>query len=80
MQLLVDFTTTGFDAWKQEFDAEAEGRMQAGLTLLQMWREADAPATVVCLFEVNDRARAQGWLDKKAGFGAAFTARFLKTA
>jgi hypothetical protein len=80
MQLLIDYTTASFPAWKAEFDADAENRMQAGLTLLQMWREADNPNAVACLFEVNDRARAQAWLDKEAGFGAAFPARFLKTA
>lgn len=80
MQLLIDLTTTDFAAWKREFDADAENRMHAGLTLLQMWRGADEPNGVACLFEVNDRKRAQDWLDKEAGFGAAVTARFLNTA
>lgn len=80
MQLLIDFTTPSFPDWKAEFDTEAENIRNAGMTLLQMWREADNPNAVTCLFEVNDRTRAQAWLDKEAGFGAAFTARFLKTA
>jgi hypothetical protein len=80
MQMLIDFTTTDFAAWKSAFDRDAEDRMQAGLTLLQMWRGADEPAAVTCLFKVNDRARAQAWLDKEAAFGAAVTARFLETA
>jgi hypothetical protein len=45
-----------------------------------MWRGADEPNAVACLFQVNDRQRAQDWLDKEAGFGAAVTARFLMTA
>lgn len=80
MQLLIDFTTTDYAAWKREFDDEAENIRNAGMTLLQMWRGADEPNAVTCLFEVNARDRAQGWLDKEAGFGAAFTARFLTTA
>ncbi len=80
MQLLAQFDTPGFDTWKAAFDDDAEDRMQAGLTLLQMWRGADETASVVCLFKVNDRARAQTWLDKERGFGAALTAQFLRTA
>jgi len=80
MQLLIDYATTGYDAWKASFDDEAENRMQAGLTLMQIWREAGNANAVVCLFEVSDRTRAQAWLDKEAGLGATFTARFLNTA
>ena len=80
MQLLIDFATTDYDGWKTAFEGDASDRMQAGMTLLQMWRGADEPNTVTCLFEVNDRARAQGWLDKESAFGAAATARFLRTA
>jgi hypothetical protein len=80
MQLLVTFTAPDYAAWQSAFDGHAEDRGQAGLTLLQIWRDADDPAAVLCLFEVNDRPRAQGWLDKEAGFGSAFTARFLRLA
>ncbi len=45
MHLLCHFDTPDFAAWKSAFDDDAEDRMQAGLTLLQMWRSADnAPA------------------------------------
>ena len=79
MQLLIDFTATGAD-WKTDFDADAENRSNAGLTLLQMWRGADDASAITCLFEVNDRARAQAWLDKEAALGSGARARFLKTA
>jgi hypothetical protein len=49
------------------FDADAEARGQAGLTLLQLWRE-DAQ-TRWALFTVNDAAKARGWLEKEAGLG-----------
>ncbi len=80
MQLLAHFETRSYDDWRAEFDGDAEDRMAAGLTLLQMWRGADEPAHVTCLFEVNNRAKAETWLAKETGFGAAVTSHFLKTA
>lgn len=80
MQLLIDYTTTEFTAWKSAFDGDAENRANAGLTLLQMWRGADDAGAVTCLFEVADRDRAQDWLDKTAALGGGGRARFLKTA
>ena len=80
MHLLCHFDTTDFAAWKAAFDDDAENRRLAGLTLLQMWRSADNASAVVCLFEVNDRRRAEDWVAKETGFGAALEAEFLKTA
>ena len=53
--------------------------MQAGLSQLQIWRDADHGSTVLVLFEVNDRKRAQGWITKEQGFGGAMTCTFLET-
>lgn len=79
MQLLTRHDIPDFAAWKTGFDAHAETRAQAGLTLLQMWRSADGPGAV-CLFEVADRARAQAWLDTETGLGHPITGQFLRTA
>lgn len=79
MQLLTQTTTTDFALWKSAFDADAEQRMTAGLTLLQMWRDADNDAQVLCLFKVNDRDRAQNWLDLETGRDANFGGRLLNT-
>ena len=76
MQLLTETTAADFAAFKSDFDGEAEARMQAGLTLLQMWREAEDPSKILCLFEVNDATRAAGWLTR----ARRFTGRFLNTA
>ena len=57
MQLPTRIETGGFDAWRRDFDAASEGRSRAGLSLLQIWRDADAPGTAHLLFEVRDRAR-----------------------
>lgn len=80
MHLLARFDTTDYTKWKSDFDDDAENRSQAGLTLLQLWRDADTPSAAVALFEVNDRDKAQAWLDKETGFGQAVTADFLKIA
>ncbi len=79
MNLLARFTPPDFAAFKTDFDAHAESRQQAGLTLLQMWRDLDG-AGAVCLFEVNDRAKAQAWLDTQSGLGHPVTGQFLRTA
>jgi hypothetical protein len=79
MHLLLHLTPPDYDAWKQDFDAHAEARMQAGLTLLQLWRAASGPE-VTALFEANDRKRAQDWVDRESATGPAIDARFHKTA
>ena len=76
MQLLTQTTATDAAAFKTSFDADTENRMNAGLTLLQMWHDADDAATVLCLYKVNDRDRAAAWLDRQSGVSG----RWLRTA
>ena len=80
MQLLCQLDTADFAGWKRDFDSEATDRMEAGLSLLQMWRDADSRSRVFLLFEVNDRGRAEQWLRKEQGFGGPMVATFLETA
>ncbi len=80
MQLIVTIDTSGFDAWKAGFDDRAEARGQAGLTMLQMWRDGDDGSRAVILFEVHDRARAEEWVRTESALHAPVTARFLRTA
>ncbi|RYH04543.1 hypothetical protein EU805_04080 [Salipiger sp. IMCC34102] len=80
MQLLTTIEVSDFDSFKSGFDAEAEKRMQAGLTLLQMWRDTNAARSVMCLFDVNDRDKAEAWLETEAQTGTQITGRFLRTA
>ncbi|WP_308916073.1 DUF3303 domain-containing protein [Jannaschia sp. LMIT008] len=79
MQLLLHLTPADRDAWRADFDRNAENRMNAGLTLLQLWHDADGTG-VTALFEANDRAKAQAWIDREAATGPAIDARFLRTA
>ena len=80
MQLLLQIDTPDYPGWKADFDGKTEDRMQAGLTLLQLWRDADTSGQAFALFEVNDRKKAEAWLAKERGFGAQVTASFLNTA
>lgn len=79
MHMMIHLDPPDYDAWKRDFDANAEARMQAGLTLMQLWRAASGPG-VTALFEANDRKRAQDWVDRESATGPAIDARFLRTA
>lgn len=79
MNLLLHHTPTSYDAWKRDFDAHAETRMQAGLTLLQLWRDVEGEG-VTALFEVNDRKKAQAWLDREAQTAGPVAGRFMRIA
>lgn len=79
MQLILQSPAPDFVSWKTEFDSTAEARRDAGLSLLQLWRDADQPA-VFALFEVADRKRAQEWLAKEVSLGATATVHFVETA
>ncbi len=78
MQLILQSPAPDYPSWKTAFDSTAEARRDAGLSLLQLWRDADQPA-VFALFEVTDRKRAQKWLAKEAALGATATAHFVET-
>ena len=80
MHLIVTFSTGGFDAWKADYDAHAETRDAAGLTMLQMWRDADDMDRAVVLFEVSDRKRAEAWLHEQAALKGGVSGQFVKTA
>ena len=79
MNLLVHMRPTDYDRWKAGFDADYEDRMNAGLTLLQLWRGVDGGG-VTALFDVNDRGEAEGWLDRERATGGGMESRFLVTA
>ena len=80
MQLLLQLDTTDFDGWKTDWDTESSERMEAGITQLQMWRDADTRTRVLVLLQANRRAAAEAWLRKERGFGGLMTATFLDLA
>ena len=70
MQLICHLDVTDYTAWKEAFDADTESRRNAGLTVLQVWRHADSETHAFVLFEVNDRKKAQDWLDRSAALSS----------
>ena len=82
LQLLCRFETADAASWQSAYDDGSESRSNAGLSQLQLWRGADDGSAIWALYSVNDRGKAQGWLDAQAKLpGAAVAeAHFLKTA
>ena len=82
LQLLCRFEAADADSWKSAYDANWEDRSNAGLSQLQVWRGADAGSAIWALYSVNDRAKAQTWLDGAAKLSDAKVAEahFLETA
>ena len=63
MQLIAHLKVRGFDAWRRAFDDDAESRGNAGLTLLQLWRDSDDGDSVWMLYEVSERGMATEYLE-----------------
>ncbi|MGB3242998.1 MAG: hypothetical protein WBB25_00570 [Sulfitobacter sp.] len=87
MQLICHYVVTAFGDFKSAFDADDEARRNAGLTVLQIWRDADSDTHAFVLMEVASRSRAQDWIDRSAalvsddnGTVTGATAFFIETA
>ena len=64
MQMICHFEVTSFEAWHRAFDADDEARRDAGLGVLQIWRDADSTTHAFALLSVNDRPRAEAWITR----------------
>lgn len=64
MQMIAHFEVTDFDSWQAAFNADDEARRDAGLSVLQIWRDADSTTHAFVLMSVNDRPRAEGWITR----------------
>ena len=87
MQMIAQYEVTDFNDWHTAFNADAEARRDAGLTVLQIWQDADKATHAFVLFEVNDRKRAKDWITRSdalhsddAGTVTSASHHFLKTA
>ena len=86
MQLLVHLKVRDYDGWRRVFDDDAEARGNAGLTLLQLWRQVDDWNRVWMLYEVSERGMAEeyleglGQLHAEAGGASKAGHEFLHTA
>lgn len=63
MQMLCFNRVKDYRAWKAVFDAHAHAHREAGLRLVRLWQDADDPEQVYFLLDVEDRARAQAFVD-----------------
>ena len=63
-QLLARYDIADYDAWKSAFDADAEDRGNASLSVLQIWREGGSRTWV--LYQVANAARARDFLGNGA--------------
>lgn len=87
MQLICHYEVTSFDDWHTAFTADDEARRDAGLGVLQIWRDADSTTHAFALLSVNDRQKAEQWIkrsDALSSDDAATVAHashfFIKTA
>lgn len=87
MQLIAQYEVTDFTAWQTAFTADDESRRDAGLGILQIWRDADSSTRAFVLLSVNDRARANDWITRSnalhsddANTVTHATHTFIKTA
>lgn len=63
MVLLVRNKVKDFDQWRRVFDSQARETRAAGLNLIEMWRSVDDANDVFFLFEVEDRGRAEAFMN-----------------
>lgn len=61
-QMICHFEVTSFEAWHTAFKADNEARRDAGLGVLQIWRDADSTTHAFALLTVNNRAKANAWI------------------
>ncbi|MGI3169178.1 hypothetical protein ACRARG_08510 [Pseudooceanicola sp. C21-150M6] len=86
LQLICQLTTSDPARTQQALLNDAEDQQNAGLSRLQIWTEEGA-AALWLLFDVNDRAKAEAWLQRaqadthgRPAAVTASTAHFLRTA
>lgn len=70
MQLIAQYEVTDFTAWQTAFTADDESRRDAGLSVLQIWRDADSATRTFVLMDVNDRKRADAWVTRSNALGS----------
>lgn len=63
MELLVRNKVEDYARWKRVFDAQEPAGRAAGLTVARLWRAADDPQQVFFLLEIDDRARAEAFMN-----------------
>lgn len=78
MQLILTYASSPTS--RAAFDARWEDRENAGLSLLQLWADADDPARMLALCEVAHRPRAEDWIARERALHGLAGATFVRTA
>lgn len=55
-----------FEKWKSVFDSNAPAARDAGLRLMNLWRDVEEPNNVFFLFEVKDTDKARAFITDPA--------------
>ena len=63
MQLICRNRVADYDQWWRVFESHADAHKEAGLSLRGVWRNADDANEVFFLFDVDDRTKAQAFID-----------------
>lgn len=69
LHMITTFETADFEAWREVFRREREELSHVGLHPRHVMHEADHPTRVWILFEVEDRKRAETWIEADAAMG-----------
>ena len=77
MQMLCRNRVTDFEVWWTVFESHKADHQAAGLHLETLWQGADDPNEVFFLFRVDDRNKAQEFLDAPASAQAGKDAGVL---
>ncbi|MCR9087419.1 MAG: hypothetical protein NXH97_11795 [Rhodobacteraceae bacterium] len=63
LHMITTFDTADYAAWREVFDTELSGLRHAGLHPVKVLHETENANRVWILFEVQDRHRAECWID-----------------
>lgn len=63
LHMITTFDTADYAAWREVFDTERSALSHAGLHPLRVLHEPENPDRVWILFEVEDRHRAEVWIE-----------------
>ncbi len=66
LQMLCMNRLKDYSKWRVIFDANIDMALKAGLHLKNIWRQEDEPDTVYFLFDIEDRERADAFVNDPA--------------
>ena len=66
MVMLCRNRVANFEKWKSVFDSNTPALRDAGLRLMNLWRDVEEPNNVFLLFEVKDTDKARAFITDPA--------------